>query len=185
MFSRASAISCAAWRAMAAISGLAPLMWEVTASEPTIRPVIGCLTGAPAHASSASAALKCSAPRTNTHVPRLDGRAEPVGPQRLFGEVEALYRVGPIHGPLVLRVDDAAGDDAAGLVGEEQGHPRIGQIGLPVVQDPTRGAQDNAVRVDLPENLGSGLGVNVRRDRAPPALLDLFGDERWRDGSPK
>ena len=66
MFSSASAISCAACRAMATISGLAPSTCEVTASEPTIRPVIGCLTGAPAQASSASAALKCSAPRTNT-----------------------------------------------------------------------------------------------------------------------
>src|SRR6476469_5094124 len=88
----------------------------------------------------------------------LDGRTEPVGAQGLFGEVEALYCVGPIHGPLVLRVDDTAGNDAAGLVGEEEGHPRIGEIRLPLVQDPACGAQDDTVRVDLPEDLRSGLG---------------------------
>ncbi len=85
---------------------------------------------------------------------RLDGRAEPVGAQGLFGEVEALHCVGPIHRPLVLRVDDTAGNDAAVLVGEEKGHPRIGEVRLPLVQDPTCGAQDDAVRVDFPEDLG-------------------------------
>ena len=107
----------------------------------------------------------------------LDWRTEPVRAKDLFREVETLHCVGPIHRPFVLRVDDTAGNDAAGLVGEEEGHPRIGEIRLPLVQDPACGAQDDTVRVDFPENLGSGLGIDVGRDRTAPALLDLLGDE--------
>ena len=138
---------------MATISGLAPSTWEVSASEPTIRPVIGCLTGAPAHASSVEGIIEMFSAADEYDPACLDGRAEPVGAEGLFGEVEALHCVGPIHGPLVLRVDDAAGNDAAVLVGEEEGHPRIGEVRLPLVQDPACGAQNDAVRVDLPENL--------------------------------
>ena len=138
---------------MATISGLAPSTCEVTASEPTIRPVMGCLIGAPAHASSVEGSIEMFSAADEYDPARLDGRAEPVGAEGLFGEVETLHCVGPIHRPLVLRVDDAAGNDAAVLVGEEEGHPRIGEVCLPLVQDPACGAQNDAVRVDFPEDL--------------------------------
>ena len=138
---------------MDTISGLAPSTWEVTASEPTIRPVMGCLIGAPAHASSAEGIIEMFSAADEYDPARLDWRAEPVCAEGLFGEVETLHCVGPIHRPLVLRVDDAAGNDAAVLVGQEKGHPRIGEVCLPLVQDPACGTQNDAVRVDLPEDL--------------------------------
>jgi hypothetical protein len=185
MFSSASAISCAAWRAMATISGLAPSTCEVTASEPTIRPVIGCLTGAPAHASSASAALKCSAPRTNTTPRASMGVPSPLVPKDCSEKSK----------PSTALARSMVRSSCASTIRREtmrppsrrrgRGHPRIGEIRLPLVQDPACGAQDDTVRVDIPENLRSGLGVNVRRDRAAPALLDLLGDERRRNGCPE
>ena len=86
--------------------------------------------------------------------------------------------------PLVLGVDDAPRHDPAVLVGEEEGHPRVREVGLPLVQDPAGGAQDGAVRVDLPEDVGPGRGIDVVRDRAPPALLDLLGHQGRGNGSP-
>ena len=116
--------------------------------------------------------------------PRLDGGAEPVGAQGLFGEVETFHCVGLVQCPLVLGVDNAAGHDASVLVGQEEGHPRVGEVGLPLVQDPACGTQDGAVRVDLPQNVGSGPGIDAVRDRTTPALLDLLGDEGRGNGSP-
>ena len=116
---------------------------------------------------------------------RLDWRAKPVRAEGLFREVETLHCVGPIHRPFVLRVDDAAGNDAAVLVGQEKGQPRIGEVCLPLVQDSACGTQNDAVRVDFPEDLGAGLGIDAGRDRTAPALLDLLGDKARRNGSPE
>src|SRR5574337_125648 len=116
---------------------------------------------------------------------RLDGSAEPVSAQGLFRKVETLHRIGLIHCLLVLSVDNAAGNDAAGLVGQKQRQPRIREVCLPLIQNPACGTQNGAVRVDLPDDSGSGPGIDARRGRAAPALLDLLGDKRRRNGSPK
>ena len=120
---------------MATISGLAPSTWEVKC-ERTYDPASDGVLDRSARARELVEGIIEMFSAADEYDPaRLDGRAKPVGAEGLFREVETLHCVGPIHRPFVLRVDDAAGNDAAVLVGEEKGHPRIGEVCLPLVQD--------------------------------------------------
>jgi hypothetical protein len=116
---------------------------------------------------------------------RLQGGAESIGAEGLFREVETLHGTCPIQCALVLSVDNAARNNAAFLVGQEESRPRIGEVRLPLVENPARSAQNGSVRVDLTENSWFGLRIDVRRNRATPALLYFAGDEGRRYGSPK
>ena len=116
-------------------------------------------------------------PPDKYHTPGFDRCTQTIGSEGLLGEVEPFHRIRAVQSGLVLRVDDAARDDASGFVGQEQGHPRIGQIDLPLIEDSPGGTQNGCVGVDFADDMRTGSRIDAQRDRAPPTLLDLVRDQ--------
>lgn len=95
------------------------------------------------------------------HSSSLDGGAQAVGAQGLFREDETFRGIGAVQSAGILGIDNAPRHDPAILVSQEEGHPGVREVVLPLVKDPAGGAQDGAVRINLTEDVRPGGGIDT------------------------